>query len=180
MVRTRVGYSGGEKPDPTYHDLGDHTETLQIDYDPGVVSYPELLEVFWESHSPEQDTRSRQYMAAVFYHDQAQKEAIDKSLDRLKSKINARIQTRVLPYTGFTRAEDYHQKYILRQSRALMREFQRMYPSPERLVDSTAAARVNGYLAGHGGCARLKAEVKHLGLSPEGTESLLQAVCGRR
>ncbi|MDZ7761250.1 MAG: peptide-methionine (S)-S-oxide reductase [Desulfovermiculus sp.] len=68
MVRTRVGYSGGKKPNPTYHDLGDHTETLQVDYDPEAVSYPKLLEVFWESHSPEQSALSRQYMAAVFYH----------------------------------------------------------------------------------------------------------------
>jgi peptide-methionine (S)-S-oxide reductase len=80
---------------------------------------------------------------------------------------------------GFTRAEDYHQKYTLRQSRALMKEFQRMYPSSERFVDSTAAARINGYLAGHGGCEQLKAEIDDMGLSSEGTQRLLKVVCSR-
>jgi hypothetical protein len=61
-----------------------------------------------------------------------------------------------------------------------MKEFQRMHPNPGKFVDSTAAARVNGYLAGHGECERLKTEIKDLGLSPEGTKRLLQAVCGRR
>lgn len=119
-------------------------------------------------------------MAAVFYHNQEQKDAIDRSLARIASEIKAKIKTQVLPYSGFTRAEDYHQKYTLRQSQALMKEFQRMYPSSERFVDSTAAARINGYLAGHGGCERLKTEIDDLGLSPEGTKRILKVVCGRR
>mgnify|MGYP006284272415 FL=1 len=119
-------------------------------------------------------------MAAAFYHNHEQKDAIEKSLARIASKSKAKIKTQVLPYTGFTRAEDYHQKYTLRQSQVLMKEFQRMYPSSERFVDSTAAARINGYLAGHGGCERLKQEIDDLGLSPEGTKRLLKVVCGRR
>lgn len=119
-------------------------------------------------------------MAAVFYHNQEQKDAIEKSLARFPSQIKAKMKTQVLPYTGFTRAEDYHQKYTLRQSRALMKEFQRMYPSSERFVDSTAAARINGYLAGYGGCEQLKAEIDDLGMSSEGTQRLLKVVCGRR
>ena len=52
MVRTRVGYAGGMKINPTYYDLGDHTETIQIDYDPAKITYEKLLDVFWDSHNP--------------------------------------------------------------------------------------------------------------------------------
>ena len=52
MVRTRCVYTGGTRKNPTYHDLGDHTESLQVDYDPARISYARLLEVFWDSHNP--------------------------------------------------------------------------------------------------------------------------------
>jgi peptide methionine sulfoxide reductase MsrA len=61
-----VGYAGGMKKNPTYRSLGDHTETVQIDFDPSVIPYGELLAVFWESHEPGSSTWSRQYMNAVF------------------------------------------------------------------------------------------------------------------
>jgi len=52
VIRTRVGYAGGSTNNPTYYNLGDHSETVQIDYDPTRISYEELLEVFWDSHNP--------------------------------------------------------------------------------------------------------------------------------
>jgi len=70
VVRTRVGYTGGSTKNPTYHSLGDHTETVQIDYDPTQISFEELLDVFWDSHRPTQRAWSRQYMAAVFFHNE--------------------------------------------------------------------------------------------------------------
>ena len=78
-MRTRVGYSGGTKENPTYHDLGDHTETVQIDYDPTRVSYDKLLEIFWKSHNPRYQSRSRQYMIAVFYQDAEQKKRAERT-----------------------------------------------------------------------------------------------------
>ncbi len=52
MIRTRVGYAGGSEENPTYYDLGGHTETVEIDYDPTRISYEELLAIFWDSHNP--------------------------------------------------------------------------------------------------------------------------------
>lgn len=68
MIRTRVGYAGGSKENPTYYSLGDHSETIQIDYDPTQISYGQLLEVFWNSHNPTYEPWSRQYMSIIFYH----------------------------------------------------------------------------------------------------------------
>ena len=180
MVRTRVGYAGGTTEKPTYHRLGDHTETLQLDFDPELITYDELLDIFWASHHPEHGAWSRQYMAAVFYHDEEQKRAIEESLDRIASNLRGKVKTKVLPLTAFTMAEAYHQKYALRRSTAIMEEFQAMYPTLEGFVDSTAAARVNGYLAGYGTCERLQEEIDDLGVSADGAKRLLKAVCGRK
>jgi len=64
IYRTRVGYAGGSTSSPTYRNIGDHTETIQIDYNPKEISHEELLDVFWRSHSPEVKSWSRQYMSA--------------------------------------------------------------------------------------------------------------------
>ena len=68
MIRTRVGYAGGTTNNPTYRALGDHAETIQVDYDPTQISYEELLEAFWTSHSPTSRPWSRQYASIIFYH----------------------------------------------------------------------------------------------------------------
>ncbi|MGB5616246.1 MAG: peptide-methionine (S)-S-oxide reductase, partial [Desulfobacterales bacterium] len=74
-----MGYAGGTKEAPTYHSLGDHTETIQIDYDPSQVSYNDLLDIFWQNHDPSSRAWSKQYMAAVFYHTDEQKKLAEES-----------------------------------------------------------------------------------------------------
>ena len=73
MVRTRVGYAGGLKENPSYYGLGDHSETIQIDYAPTRISYQELLDVFWSSHNPQQRPWSTQYKSMILYHTDEQK-----------------------------------------------------------------------------------------------------------
>jgi peptide-methionine (S)-S-oxide reductase len=166
-VGTRVGYTGGSKPHPTYHSLGDHTETLQVDYDPNLVSYEELLEVFWNNHNPTRPVWSQQYKSAVFYHNEAQKEAI------LQTKAKrGKVHTEVIVASTFYLAEDYHQKYLLQQTPELMKEFQAMYPHHADIVGSMAAARINGYVGGHGTVELLRAELDQYGLSEAGTKQL--------
>jgi peptide-methionine (S)-S-oxide reductase len=77
-------------------------------------------------------------------------------------------------------AENYHQKYRLRQSPTFMEEFTALYPDPTDLVNSTAAARVNGYLGGYGTLADLQTEIDDWALSPETREMLLEILMNRR
>jgi hypothetical protein len=126
-----------------------------------------LLDIFWKGHDPTRRPWSRQYMAAVFYHDDEQKLSARRSLDRLKSAHDDEIRTQILPASDFYLAEAYHQKYTLRMYSSFLRELTRVYPLPEDLVDSTAAARINGYLAGHSDSARLSEDLPLLGLSRE-------------
>lgn len=176
MVRTRVGYSGGTKKSPTYHDLGDHTETIQLDYDPAQISYKELLAIFWQGHSPGSRPWSRQYMAAVFFHNDQQKRLALETRDQAAARIKGEVFTQILPSGEFYLAEDYHQKYFLRRYPELLRELTAIYPATKDFVASTAAARLNGYVAGYGTRAGLETEISSLGLSPAGTKRLLGMV----
>lgn len=105
-----VGYSGGTKAEPTYHDLGDHSEALQITFDPKLISYDQLLEHFWQLHDPWRK-QNAQYRSVIFYHDDAQRKAAEVSLAQKQSQTRDKILTTIEPAGGFTRAEDYHQKY---------------------------------------------------------------------
>jgi len=175
-----VGYAGGSKADPTYHNLGDHSETIQIDYDPTQISYQELLDVFWSSHSPTARPWSRQYASMVFYHNQEQKRLAEASRDREAASRGSPIYTEIVPFVKFYLAETYHQKYRLQQVPALLREFRSIYPQDDEFVYSTAAARVNGYLGGYGTLAALQAGIEYLGLSPAAQQKLLDLVSARR
>ena len=152
--------------------MGNHSETIQIDYDPERITYEKLLDVFWKSHNPVSRSVSSQYGSIVFYHDDEQRRLAEKTKEREETERGRRLPTEVVPYTEFWRAEDYHQKYRLRGVRELMEEFAAIYPDSKDLVDSTAAARVNGYVGGHGTLEQLEAEIDRLGLSPEGRDRL--------
>jgi peptide-methionine (S)-S-oxide reductase len=176
VVRTRVGYTGGTKADPTYHDLGDHTESVQVDYDPTQISYDELLDVFWKAHSPATKFFSRQYMNAVFYHDEEQQRLALAARDQVAAELGQEVTTRILPAETFYLAEDYHQKYNLRGRKLFYEELAAVYTTTEELIASTAAARLNGYLGGYGTRDQLVRELDSLGLTPEASEELLNRV----
>ena len=173
MIRTRVGYAGGKKTNPTYHQLGDHTETLEVDFDPARISYEKLLEIFWEEHNPTSTSWSTQYKAAVFYHDDEQKRLALETRDRLAARLGKTIRTEVIPFSRFYPAEAYHQKYYLRGNKQFLTELQRYHPQDEGLMNSTAAARVNGYLGRNGTADSLKAEIDGYGLSESSRQALL-------
>jgi methionine-S-sulfoxide reductase len=179
VVRTRVGYSGGAKKHPTYRSLGDHTETVAVDFDPTKISYGELLEVFWASHNPGSAPWSRQYMNVIFYHNDEQKRLAEESKARVAAKTGSPVKTAILPATEFTLAEDYHQKYYLRQAPVLFQEMSRYYPNLLDLVNSKAASRLNAYAAGYGSLALLEEELPDLGLSADTGAQLLAAVAAR-
>lgn len=179
MIRTRVGYAGGQTAAPTYHNIGDHTETVQIDYDPTRISYDDLLAMFWRSHAPSAHTISRQYLNAIFYHDETQRDAALASREALQKRDGRNIRTEVLPLHSFTMAEDYHQKYLLKRNQVLTAELTRIYPRAADFVASTAVSRINGYLGGYGTRDQLRKEIDQLGLSPKGRAILEKRVGDR-
>ena len=153
--------------------MGDHTETLQVDYDPALISYQELLEVFWKSHNPFRQPFSRQYINILFYHNQEQEEFARSSKAALEQNRKKSVKTKIVPFAKFYPAEDYHQKYYLQNVPRLIGEYQVIYSQFQDIIDSSSAARVNGYIAGYGDAASLEQELEDLGLSSLGA-SILQ------
>ena len=120
-----------------------------MDFDPQQISFAEVVDVFWQSHNPLSNMRYPQYMSAIWYHDEAQREVINAVKAAIEKRLQAKVETPVVPLDVFYLAEDYHQKYRL-QGSPLRTPFQAMYPEFSDFNNSTAAARLNGLLAGYG------------------------------
>lgn len=115
------GYSGGLKPKPTYDEVctgaTGHAEVAQISFDPSKTTYDRLLDVFWECHDPTTLNRQggdvgTQYRSVIFYEDNAQRQAAEKSKVNVQQKYRDPIVTQIEPLRQFYKAEDYHLKYF--------------------------------------------------------------------
>lgn len=137
------------------------------------MKFEDLLEIFWKSHNPCAKSYSRQYRSAIFYANEDQKKLAMETLAREKKK--GAVETAVEPLDTFYNAEDYHQKYYLRQSR-FAKEFLQLYSKNEDFVKSTAVMRVNAWLGGHGTREQVKKELPKLGLTEPAGKELLSKV----
>ncbi|MDH3646947.1 MAG: peptide-methionine (S)-S-oxide reductase MsrA [Gammaproteobacteria bacterium] len=129
IIDAAVGYMGGTLDNPSYEDVctgqSGHVEVVQIEFDPTITSYDQLLAKFWSCHNPTQHNRQgpdrgSQYRSVIFYHDEAQRETAEaskKSLDDSK-ELSAPIATRIEAATVFWRGEDYHQRYLEKRGQA--------------------------------------------------------------
>ena len=122
VVKVVAGYAGGIEPNPTYEEVSSgktkYRESIQVYFDPEVISFSEILEVYWRQFDPTDASgsfhdRGHQYTSAIFYHDDIQKEVAEKSKKELdKSGIfNEPIVTPIIKFTTFYPAEEYHQDY---------------------------------------------------------------------
>ena len=122
VLSTTSGYAGGRVKNPTYQEVSaggtGHAEVVQVEYDPSVVSYRKLLDVFWRNIDPTSKDRQfcdrgSQYRSAIFYHDEAQRAAAEQSLAELATTKPFRdpIVTEIVALDTFYPAEDYHQDY---------------------------------------------------------------------
>ena len=160
-----MGYAGGKIDAPTYKSIGDHSETIQIDYDPALITYEDLLDIFWSVHYPYMPGISTQYASKIFYHDAEQKRLAEESLKKEEISSGSKIFTQLVPYDNFYMAEDYHQKYYLQMNPELKSLLTSKFESFTGFVDSTAVARVNGYIGGDGTLKSVKMEIEKLGFS---------------
>jgi peptide-methionine (S)-S-oxide reductase len=128
VISTQVGYTGGQTDAPTYRevcsDATGHAEAVQVEYDPAIVSYEQLLTLFWQIHDPTTLNRQgpdvgSQYRSAVFYHSPQQEAAAKAFKERLtqSGRFTRPIVTEIVPAAPFYRAEEYHQQYNLKHGR---------------------------------------------------------------
>lgn len=125
VEKVSSGYSGGHVKNPTYeqvcHKDTGHAEALNIEYDPSVISFDELLEVFWKTHDPTTLNRQGndigpQYRSVIFYHNESQKEKAEKYKMKLNESgvFDKPVVTAIEPFSNFYPAEDYHSNYYKR------------------------------------------------------------------
>lgn len=126
VIGTAVGYVGGTKPNPTYEQVCSgrtgHAEAVEVTFDPTIVSYEALLEIFWENHDPTTLNRQgpdvgEQYRSAIFVHSPEQEIAAKSSKASLEASGRFRrpIVTQITPAPTFWRAEEYHQQYLAKR-----------------------------------------------------------------
>ena len=122
VISTRVGYTGGTLPHPTYEDVcadqTGHAEAVEVLFDPEKISYDKILEYFWEIHDPTTINRQgpdkgTQYRSAIFYQNSEQKKIAEQLKERLirSGKYQKPIITKIVPAREFYPAEEYHQNY---------------------------------------------------------------------
>jgi peptide-methionine (S)-S-oxide reductase len=123
VISTAVGYAGGRTENPTYEDVcyrdTGHAEAVEVEFDSARVTFEDLLQVFFDNHDPTTLNRQgpdvgEQYRSAVFYHDEAQREAAESAKRRLQTsgRYGRPIVTEITPAPAFFRAEEYHQRYL--------------------------------------------------------------------
>ena len=127
VIKTSVGYMGGNFPDPSYLDvvarITGHAEVAQIEYDPERVSYQELLDIFWQMHDPtslnrQGADRGEQYRSVIFYHTREQEQTARKSKQQLQQsgKYDKEIVTQIKPAKEYYLATEDHQQYLAKKN----------------------------------------------------------------
>ena len=121
VVDVVSGYAGGKRPNPTYEQVctggTGHAEVVQVTFDPSVISYREILDIFWSIHDPTTLNRQgadvgTQYRSMILYQDEAQRTEAEASRDAIRALWSNPVVTEIVPLDAFYRAEDYHQDYF--------------------------------------------------------------------
>lgn len=178
VVRTRTGFAGGTTLEPTYRHMGDHTETVEVEFDPAVLTYEEILHIFWNNHNPKNINgyKGRQYQSMLLYRSSEQKEAIERVLVELHASGKEKPATEVHPFSVFYPAEEKHQKYYLKRHPDAVEKLLGLYSTISEMDRSTLAARLNGLAKGYANRSGIVEEVKHWPLPEPERERIIGRV----
>ena len=168
MYRTRVGYCGGETPDPTYRKVcasgnrdslhpgeaaaapngyEQYAETIQLEFDEAQLSYADVLDAFFRAHDAERRGKSRQYQSVIFVHSAEQQRAALEALN-----VRPKVHTKLEVAPDFWDAEPYHQKWLLQRKRPLMMalgmaDASELWGKPASVLNAVAAGKLPGEVA---------------------------------
>ncbi|XP_015788133.1 peptide methionine sulfoxide reductase [Tetranychus urticae] len=173
VLTTKVGYSGGKLEGPTYYKIGDHVEVVELAYENEKTSYEKLLKIFWSNHDPTSKPYKRQYISAIYYHTEEQKNLAEQTMKEQQSKHARPIVTEIAPAGKFYDAEDYHQKYQLRCNPKLLKT---LGLNDTTLKSSELAAKLNGYVCGMKTKQEFEADSKEFNFTDEQRQYILAAI----
>lgn len=161
ILQTRVGYSSGEEKNPTYENIKDHSECVEILYDSNVIKYKDLLKILKSTYNSSYASVMKQYASIIFYQEEEEKKEAIEFLASLK-KPNF---TQIKKMSDFYLAENYHQKYYLQLNKELFKDIRSNFNSYEEALFSKTSSRINGYLTGKGNLKLFLSQEKELKIS---------------
>lgn len=177
VIRTRVGFAGGTTDHPTYRNMGDHTEVVEIDFNPLIISYDQILIEFWNNHYPNRDEyKGKQYISLLLYHSKSQLKSIFNVKSLMEERLGEAIETEIQPIQIFTEAENRHQKYYLKRYPKALEQLVELYPIESLFTHSTFAARLNGFVKGFGSKLDFINELKTWEVPLENRDVLIDCV----
>ncbi len=165
VLRTRVGYTGGSLTTPTYESLGNHSEVFEVDYDPDIVSYEDLIHYYFQNF----DTRTRPFSlrvnSIIYYRNDSEKMTAQSIKEGYESDYGAGLYAKIDKLDVFYLAEDRHQLSYLKSEISLYNEIRMIYPTSDKQLLSILASKLNGYIAGYGSKENLNQILDQSGLS---------------
>ncbi|KOR23908.1 peptide-methionine (S)-S-oxide reductase [Clostridium sp. L74] len=176
VVKTYVGYTGGNTLLPTYNSMGDHLETLEIYYDSSKITFENLLMVFEKNHNYTVRPNLLQYNSAIFYNNESEKEVCLIWKRNKGDELNKEILTNISPIKKFYYAEFYHQKYYVQLEPVIMSNLRSMFSTGNDLISSPLCHKLNAYLGGYNTFKNLNKEIKDFNLSQDAKNRLLSIV----
>ncbi|KEI97618.1 peptide-methionine (S)-S-oxide reductase [Clostridium botulinum] len=178
VVKTYVGYTGGNTLFPTYNSIGDHLETLEVYYDSSKIAFENLLTIFEKNHNYIVRPNLLQYYSAIFYNNENEKELCLDWKKNKKEELKTEVLTRISPIEKFYYAEFYHQKYYVQLEPVIMSNLRSKFSTGNDLISSPLCHKLNTYLAGYSSLKELNKEIEDFNLSEDAKNRLLSIVEG--
>ncbi|SDX92744.1 peptide-methionine (S)-S-oxide reductase [Paenibacillus sp. CF384] len=178
ITRTRVGYTGGTTDNPATRHAGDHTEMVEIEFDPAVVKLETILDLYWNSHKPANinNYRDRLYNSLILYRDQAQLSVIQEVMQKRGEQGSGVPDTELTPFSVFYPAEDRNQKYYLKRYPDAVDKLRTLFKTEDDLTNATLAARLNGIAKGFANMDTIIQDIRTWQISSEEQEEIIQLI----
>ena len=143
--------------------MGDHSECVEIDFDPQIISLEKIIQHFWSIHNPNRaNYKGRQYLSIILFENAEQEQIVYKIKGEIETRLGESVQTEIAPSQKFTLAEDKHQKYYLKRYLKAYATLLEYYGSHESFMNSTVVARLNGFVKGYCTLSDIKNEISIL------------------
>lgn len=165
VIRTRVGYTGGKSTMPSYDDLGNHIEVIEVDYNPAVITYEGLVKAYFEYYDATVRPYSQRVKSVVFYRTNKEKRIASNIKAQVSKQVNQALFTEIDPVDVFYLAESEHQLSYLKKETSLYGEITQIFPDEELQLLSVLASKLNGIIAGFGSEEQVLLVLKDSGLS---------------
>lgn len=167
VLRTRVGYTGGDTTTPSYENLGNHIEVIEVDYDPTVISYEGLIEAYFNLYDASVRPYSHRVKSVIYFRTENEKQIANRVKTAVSQQLNKPLFTEVDPMPVFYIAEAYHQLSYLKKETSLYSEISQMFPDENVQLLSVLASKLNGFIAGYGTLEALENVLEQSSLSSE-------------